>query len=208
MIRGVIFDLDGVLIDAKEWHYEALNKALGLFGYKISRYEHLVVYDGLPTRRKLEMLTIERGLPKSLHDFINTMKQQFTMEFIFTKCRPVFHHELALTKLKKEGYKLALCSNSIAKSVELMLKMSNLEKFFDIILSNEDVSEPKPHPEIYSKAIRLLQLKPNDCLVLEDNDHGIKAAKQSGAHVLVVNDINDTNYQNIKRAVKKYEKRP
>lgn len=202
MIKGIIFDLDGVLIDAKEWHYEALNKALGLFGYKISRYEHLVVYDGLPTRRKLEMLTLERDLPKSLHNFINIMKQQYTMEFIFTKCRPVFHHELALTKLKKEGYKLALCSNSVAKSVELMLRMSNLGQFFDIVLSNEDVSEPKPHPEIYLKAMSKLGIKARETLVIEDNDHGIKSAKEAGAHVLIVNNIDDTNYQNIKNCVK------
>ena len=50
MIRGVVFDMDGVLIEAKDWHYEALNRALGLFGFGISRYEHLTTYDGLPTR--------------------------------------------------------------------------------------------------------------------------------------------------------------
>ena len=52
-IKAIVFDMDGVLIDAKEWHYEALNRALGLFGYGISRYDHLSRYDGLPTRRKL-----------------------------------------------------------------------------------------------------------------------------------------------------------
>ena len=75
-IKAVIFDMDGVLIEAKNWHYEALNKALGLFGMEISRYDHLVTYDGLPTKRKLEMLTAERGLPIGLHDFINEMKQK------------------------------------------------------------------------------------------------------------------------------------
>ena len=70
--------MDGVLIDAKEWHYEALNKALALFGYQISRYEHLVTYDGLPTRKKLEMLSMEQGLPVQLHSFINEMKQLYT----------------------------------------------------------------------------------------------------------------------------------
>lgn len=78
-IKAVIFDMDGVLIDAKDWHYEALNQALELFGYKISRYDHLVTFDGLPTKKKLEMLTIEKGLPKGLHKFINHMKQIYTM---------------------------------------------------------------------------------------------------------------------------------
>ncbi|HCF3308648.1 TPA: HAD hydrolase-like protein, partial [Pseudomonas aeruginosa] len=55
MIKAVIFDMDGVLIEAKDWHYDALNKALNLFGYNISRHDHLTSYDGLPTSRKLEM---------------------------------------------------------------------------------------------------------------------------------------------------------
>ena len=75
MIKAIIFDMDGVLIEAKDWHYEALNKSLRLFGYEISRIDHLATYDGLPTRKKLEMLSIERGLPIELHGFVNEMKQ-------------------------------------------------------------------------------------------------------------------------------------
>lgn len=99
-IKAVIFDMDGVLIDAKDWHYEALNQALELFGYKISRYDHLVTFDGLPTKKKLEMLTIEKGLPKGLHKFINHMKQIYTMEHVYMKCKPLFCHQYALSKLK------------------------------------------------------------------------------------------------------------
>src|SRR3954465_5329544 len=95
-IKAIIFDMDGVLIDAKDWHYEALNKALGLFGMEISRYDHLVTYDGLPTRRKLEMLTLERGLPIELHAFINDMKQRYTMDLVHQNCKPTFSHEFAL----------------------------------------------------------------------------------------------------------------
>ena len=74
MIRAILFDMDGVLIDAKEWHYEALNKALGLFGIEISYYDHLNTFDGLPTKIKLQMLSEQYYLPKELHDFINDMK--------------------------------------------------------------------------------------------------------------------------------------
>ena len=102
-IKAVIFDMDGVLIEAKDWHYEALNKALGLFGMEISRYDHLVTYDGLPTRKKLEMLSTERGLPTRLHEFINDMKQRFTMELVHAQCKPRFHHESALARLKQDG---------------------------------------------------------------------------------------------------------
>jgi beta-phosphoglucomutase len=108
-IKAIIFDMDGVLIDAKDWHYEALNKALALFGFSISRYDHLVTYDGLPTKKKLEMLTLERGLPKGLHHFINELKQIYTMEMIFQKCKPVFYHEYALFAPKSRRLQTGSC---------------------------------------------------------------------------------------------------
>lgn len=79
MIKAIVFDMDGVLIEAKDWHYEALNRALRLFGFEISRYDHLTTFDGLPTKRKLQILSAEHDLPAKLHDFINEMKQQYTM---------------------------------------------------------------------------------------------------------------------------------
>jgi beta-phosphoglucomutase len=196
-IKAVIFDMDGVLIDAKDWHYEALNKALALFGFSISRYDHLVTYDGLPTKKKLEMLTIERGLPKGLHHFINELKQIYTMEMTYQKCKPVFYHEYALSRLKSEGYKLAVASNSIRQTVELMMEKSNLVRYLDLVLSNQDVAKPKPDPEIYNTAIARLGFSPNECLIIEDNQNGIKAAKASGANVMIVGSTEDVNYENI-----------
>jgi beta-phosphoglucomutase len=204
-IKAIIFDMDGVLIDAKDWHYEALNKALALFGFSISRYDHLVTYDGLPTKKKLEMLTLERGLPKGLHHFINELKQIYTMEMIFQKCKPVFYHEYALSRLKAEGYRLAVASNSIRQTVELMMEKSNLARYMDLMLSNQDVSKPKPDPEIYNTAIARLGLKPEECLIVEDNQNGIKAAQASGANVMIVSSVEDVNYTNIKANIKKFE---
>jgi beta-phosphoglucomutase len=99
-IKAVLFDMDGVLIDAKDWHYEALNQALSLFGMEISRYDHLVTYDGLPTKKKLEMLTLERGLPRALHNFINDMKQEFTFQLGYAKCKLTFNHQYAMDSNK------------------------------------------------------------------------------------------------------------
>ena len=152
-IKAIIFDMDGVLIEAKDWHYEALNQALELFGYKISRYDHLVTFDGLPTKKKLEMLSMERGLPKGLHKFINQMKQIYTMEHVYMKCKPLFCHQYALSKLKSEGYKLALGSNSVRITIDMMLGKADLLKYMDFTLSNQDVTKSKPDPEIYNTAI-------------------------------------------------------
>ena len=204
-IKAIIFDMDGVLIEAKEWHYEALNRALRLFGYEISRYDHLVTYDGLPTKKKLEMLSIERGLPRGLHSFINDMKQQYTMDLVQTQCKPRFVHEYALSKLKSEGYGLAVASNSIRNTVETMMIKADLLQYLDFFLSNQDVSKPKPDPEIYAVAIQRFGLKPDECLILEDNFNGIAAAKASGAHVLEIDTVDDVNYENIKSTISSVE---
>jgi beta-phosphoglucomutase len=196
-IKAVIFDMDGVLIDAKDWHYEALNKALSLFGYAISRHDHLVTFDGLPTRDKLEMLSRENGLPRSLHSLINQLKQKYTMQIVHSKCAPNFIHQYTLAKLKNQGYRLAVASNSIRNSITVMMDAAGLSQFLDFYLSNEDVVAGKPDPEIYTKAINLLGLESSECLIVEDNPNGLKAAYGSGAHVLEVQEVTDTNYENI-----------
>jgi HAD superfamily hydrolase (TIGR01509 family) len=196
-IKAILFDMDGVLIEAKEWHYEALNRALKLFGMPISRFDHLTSFDGLPTLRKLELLTLERGLPKELHVFINEMKQKFTMEIVHTRCKPTFIHEYALSNLKARGYKLAVCSNSVRNTVEAMMLNSSLSGYLDFMMSNEDVSRGKPDPEMYLRSMEHFVLKPSECLIIEDNENGIKAARASGGHLLVVRDVTEVNLNSI-----------
>jgi len=185
-VKAVVFDMDGVLIDARDWHYEALNRALGLFGFAISRFDHLSTYDGLPTRRKLEMLSIERGLPRSLHSFLNSLKQLYTMELIHSSCKPVFQHEFALATLKSDGYLLGVASNSVRPTVETMMERAQLTEYLEVTLSNGDVERGKPDPQIYYLAMERLGVTPDETLVVEDNEHGLEAARASGAHVLVV----------------------
>lgn len=206
MIKAVIFDMDGVLIDAKDWHYKALNKALDLFGHTISRYDHLVTYDGLPTKKKLEMLSLEGTLPRGLHDLINQMKQVYTMEMTYTKCKPLYSHQRALSLLKEKGLKLGVCSNSIRQTIDLMMEKSDLAKYLDHTLSNQDVTASKPNPEIYNKMIKHFNLKPKECLILEDNENGIKAAIDSDAHLLKVEQIYDVNYENILSRIEQINK--
>lgn len=205
-IKAIIFDMDGVLIEAKDWHYEALNRALKLFGMEITRYEHLTTFDGLPTKDKLKMLSLDRGLPQSLHSFINELKQQYTMEIVYSLCKPKFHHEYALSKLKNEGYKMAVCSNSIRNSIEVMMKKSALENYLDFYISNEEVKKGKPDPEMYVKAIQKFKLKAKECMIVEDNENGIKAARLSGANVMIVSEVEEVNYENIKNHISKFEK--
>jgi len=204
-IKAVIFDMDGVLIDAKDWHYDALNRALSHFGFNISRQDHLAAFDGLPTRKKLQMLTERNGLPASLHDFLNELKQAYTTEIVYTRCKPTFQHEYALSNLRSLGYKVAVASNSVRNTVELMMKKSSLDQYLDAIVSNQDVKHGKPDPEIYIKTIGLLGVKPSETLVLEDNEHGIASAKSAGTHLLVIKEVTDVTLENIQRRIKEIE---
>lgn len=204
-IKAVLFDMDGVLIDAKDWHYEALNKALGLFGMEISMYDHLTTFDGLPTKVKLQMLSKRFFLPESLHPFINKLKQSYTAELIYQRCHPMFQHEYALSKLHQQGYKIAVCSNSIRKTIELMMDKAELTPYLDLIISNEDVVRAKPDPEMYQTAINKFGFLPTECIVVEDNFNGIQAGRASGASVLEVATVYDVTYDNVMRLIKECE---
>lgn len=197
--------MDGVLIDAKDWHYEAFNRALEHFGYTISRESHLSTFDGLPTREKLRILTSSRGLPVGLHDFFNALKQAYTLEISYQRCKPVFNHQYALTRLKKDGYKLAVCSNSVRQSIEAMMRLSALSINLDLIISNQDVENGKPNPEMYLKAMNGLHVEPQECLILEDNEHGIQAAVASGGHLLKIGVPEDVTYQAITTRINEIE---
>jgi beta-phosphoglucomutase len=206
-VVAVLFDLDGVLIDTTEWHYEALNRALALFGFTISRYEHLSTYNGLPTRKKLEMLSVEKGLPKGLHNLINRLKQVYTREGILLKCRPVFEKEYVISRLKQDGYRLAVCSSAVRESVELMLRQSGLYEYFEFLISNEDVTKAKPNPEIYTRAIDRIGCRPQEVVIVEDSPHGVESARSVGGNVCQVSGFTEVEYFWAKRFIDQIERR-
>jgi len=197
-IKAVIFDLDGVLVDSADWHYQALSRALANHGFSLPREEHARHYEGLPTREKLRLLSSEKGLPAALHAPVNELKQRYTLELITRNCRPRASHIEMLARLKAENYRLAVASNSIRKTIEAALAGSGIAGSFDFCLSNQDVSRPKPDPQIYQDAFAKLKMEPGECLILEDHPAGLKAAYASGAHVAKVENIKAVCYAFIK----------
>ena len=190
----IIFDLDGVLVEAKNIHYEALNRALG--EYAISWNEHLSTYDGLKTSQKLDMLTKEKGLPIEDHNRIWEDKQKFTLEELSNlKINPNLLN--TISHLSHEGYKIACCSNSIRKTVLTVLAKLGLIEFMDLIISNEDVSNSKPHPEMYWQAISKMGCLPEETLIIEDSPYGLLAAARSKSYILRVKNPQEVTYNNI-----------
>ena len=207
----IIFDLDGVLVSTKDLHYEALNSALEEVDskYVISRQDHLKTFDGLKSSEKLDMLTKDRGLPQELHSQIWNRKQELTIQQL-QHIKPDQFIKMTLRELRRRGYKLACCSNAIRRSVLTILSKLDLIEQLDLIISNEDVKQGKPHPEMYWKAMSIMGVLPEETLIVEDSPAGLLAASRSRADVLRVDTPKDVNIKNIaeKLNIKKMGKVP
>jgi HAD superfamily hydrolase (TIGR01509 family) len=200
-IRTILFDMDGVLIDAREWHYEALNQVLSIFGYEITREMHESRYDGLSTAKKLNMLSEELGLPIHLHQMINRVKQDRTLRIAAQRCYPSAAHQVLISTLKEKNFKVGVVTNSIRQTAEFMLTYAGLIDLIDILITNQDVKEPKPSPEGYLKAMNFLGMAPEECLIVEDSVYGIQAANSSGARVIKVNSVNEVNLDALAKVI-------
>jgi len=206
MIKLIIFDLDGVLIDAKKIHYKALNLALSKINKNliIDWSDHLTIYDGLKTFQKLELLTKYKGLEVELYDQIWKDKQIYT-ELMLENLKYNENIYNCLSSLKDNNYLIACCSNSITKTITKSLEKIKILDFFDLILSNEDVFKGKPHPEMYWKAMSAFGVYPENTMIIEDSPHGLKAASSSGAHVYRVKNPRDIVFKNIINNIKNFE---
>jgi HAD superfamily hydrolase (TIGR01509 family) len=202
-IKLVIFDLDGVLVEAKNIHYEALNEALGN-EYAISWNEHLSIYDGLKTTQKLDMLTDRKGLSVDEHQSIWERKQYITLQKLKQLGTDDTLIEL-MDWLSSNGYKIAVCSNSIRKTVLTVLSKLGVMEFMDYIISNEDVDNSKPHPEMYWTAISKMKSLPEQTLIVEDSPYGLLAAARSKSHILRVKNTKETNLKNIQNKLNQIE---
>ena len=207
MIKLIIFDLDGVLVEAKKIHFDTLNQALSKIdkSYTISWDEHLNKYDGLKTNQKLEILTKEKGLSPKYYRSIWELKQKLTIE----KLKKLSINKVikeTITKLSTDGYKIACCSNSIRATVTTVLSKIGVIENFDLILSNEDVANSKPHPEIYWRAIVEMSCLPEETLIIEDSPYGLLAAHRSQSNILRVLNTSEVNYDNIINKIKDIDK--
>ena len=200
MNKLVIFDLDGVLIDSREMHYEALNRALAniSWDYVISREEHLSLYDGLPTSRKLTMLTEKKGLPVDKHQKIWEDKQKETIE-IFSDLEHDYELMHYFQQLKQRGYQVAVASNSIRNTVKLVLLKLGVLEFIDYYVSNEDVVRNKPFPEMYWKCMTACNALPKDTVIFEDSHIGRQGALDSKAHLIAIENRDDLNQEKINK---------
>jgi len=204
MIKTIIFDLDGVLVEAKKLHYDCLNDALREEDPKfiIEWNEHLSLYDGLKTNQKLNLLHNNKGLPKESFSRVWDKKQKLTLESLQNLLPS---HQLidCMKKLSNDGFKIVCCSNSIRKTILTVLSKLDIIQYFDLILSNEDVKNSKPHPEIYWKGISMMECLPEETLIVEDSPYGLLAASRSNSNIIRVKEPNEVTYSLIINKINK-----
>lgn len=204
--RLAIFDLDGVLIESRDLHYDSLNNALALFGkeFIISREEHLSTYDGLSTTKKLSMLSESKGLPSELHASIWKAKQEQTI--VLLKNFEKNHQAIQIfDDLKSRGWKIAVASNSIRETVKVALHSAGVLHLIDYMVSNEDVKHHKPHPEMYWACMVACDADPRRTVIVEDSHVGREGASNSGATLYPVKNSLDLTYSKFIEMIDKFE---
>ena len=198
-IRLVIFDLDGVIVDACEWHRVALNNALAeVCDYTISMEDHYTTFNGIPTKVKLSKLT-EMGVVKpEQHEEIYDRKQKLTIETINLSA-PKRQEKIDLIKyLREQGCYIACYTNSIRETATLMLDKTGVLEQMDYLLTNQDVENSKPHPEGYNFLVEKFNLKKHQVLIIEDSPKGKQAAYASGCNVLEVKDPDEVTIDTLR----------
>lgn len=203
MNKLVIFDLDGVLVDSRNVHYDALNHALEKVDpkYVISKQEHLSTYDALPTSIKLNTLTQTKGLPLEKHQQIWEDKQKATID-IFSKLE-VDHELISYFKyLKEKKYKISVASNSIRNTIKLVLLKLGILEYVDYYVSNEDVFRNKPFPEMYWKCMVACESIPKNTVIFEDSHIGRQGAIDSKANLIAIENRYDLTKEKIEKVFK------
>lgn len=186
--RLVIFDLDGVLLDFCEVHYETLNQAIATIAgptFCITRDEHISLYNGRSTRNKLSMLAKDKGLRPEVFDAIFNEKQRLTHDAI-ARTPPSPSLNSMLSTLRSHGYTIACATNCIRATLDAALSALGIIGLFDFTISNEDVNAPKPAPDIYQLCQARAGVDPGETMIFEDSPVGLAAARASGSRVTCV----------------------
>jgi len=202
MIKAIIFDLDGVLVDTRAIHFNSLNKALKKYeNYIIPLEDHLRIYDGLPTKKKLEILIKKKKLKKTsmgggnFDKIINEKKAQ-TNKLLNKKIKFSFKIYNLFKKLNNK-FKIVIATNAVKSTLETCIKKLRIAKFVDLKICNENVTYPKPHPQIYLKCLVHLGIKPKESLILEDSFYGRESVQAAGCHLYGIKKLTEVKLKNI-----------
>ncbi len=207
MIKVIIFDLDGVLVNTKNIHFEALNNALKKNNIdEISYEEHLKIYDGLPTKEKLKLISRKFKFSNKKKLKIQSDKNKITSKILNKNIKYRKSIQKLFVSLSKK-YKIVVATNAIRNTLNICLKKLKIDKYVNFKVCNENVINPKPNPEIYFKTFIKYGIFPYEALILEDSSYGRQAAISSGANLMPIKETKDVTLKNIKTYINSFSKK-
>lgn len=187
LIKNIIFDLDGTLINSKKIHNQSLLSALKYIGININTIDSRLSFDGLSTIDKVKFLSKKKGiqiskknLDKILKKKQNLVKESFKSKIKFNKRIYSFFFEL------NKKYNLAIATNSNRVNLNFCINSLKIKKFIKCSYSINDVSLGKPDPEIFMRCLKKMKAKNYETLIIEDSNSGIIAAKKIKCNCLKV----------------------
>lgn len=208
MAKAVIFDKDGVLVLTEEIYFRAWRDSMHKFGTKKEfKWEHHYQYIGVPTSETFFSIRNEYGLTVSFDEFVKDYRNGYREIFEKEGLNSVEGVESMLKNLKTQNIPYAIGTGGGFKSTRLTLKKAGIEKYFDVIVTADDVSQGKPHPETFLMAAEKLGINPHDCVVIGDSINDVLGAKSAGMKMIAITDksyIEDPDLASPDLEVKKF----
>jgi len=179
MIKAVIFDNDGVIIDSEPMHIESDMRILKEYGIEWTA-DKLHRFIGVKDTEMWEILIEELNLPDSV-EMLKEKKARIRKEvFVPERIVPICGIPELFKAIHQKGLRIAVASSSPRHQISPWLEQMNLLPYLDVFLTGDDVTNGKPHPEPYKKAAALLGLLPSECVAIEDSPHGVESSKEAG----------------------------
>lgn len=190
MFRAVIFDMDGVIIDSEPIYFKAGNELFKYLGLDVSEEEHHS-YVGISSKDMWSDIRNKHKIDLSTEELVE-MEMSIYIDYLLSKKdeEPIPGVVELIEDLYKNNVNLALASSSSIKSIKIVLDMFNLGKFFKTIVSGYEVENGKPAPDIFLYAAKRLGVRSGDCIVIEDSENGIEAAKSAGMKCIGFKNLN------------------
>ena len=180
MIKAIIFDMDGVLVDSEPFNIEIEKRQFELNHLSISEEEHHQ-YMGVATDVMWREIAKRQSLSLPVETLIEQNKTESIHYFTELKEIPVMPGLVdLLEKLTLKNFPIAVASSSFLEIIELILQRTGLRKHFQVVVSSQEAGKSKPEPDVFLLAAKQLGINPQDCMVIEDSANGIKAAKAAG----------------------------
>lgn len=180
MIKAIIFDMDGVISDTNQIHAQIESELLKLFNINISEEEIIAKYSGVRTDHFFRKLLQQNNIEHDVGELINDKHHKFISKLEQEGAKSIPGVVKLIGELQKIGFKLAVASGSEKRLVKLILEQVGVIDKFDEIISAEEVTHGKPHPDIFLLAAEKLSVSPEECVVIEDSINGMQAANAAG----------------------------